>query len=121
MLPTMGGQTALNCALDLHEHGVLDKYGVELIGANARGDREGRGPPDVQGRDAEDRAWTRPSRHRALDGGGWAVQKRAESATPEVIRPSFTLGGTGGGIAYNREEFEEICKRGLEPRPTTSC
>jgi carbamoyl-phosphate synthase large subunit len=123
ILPTMGGQTALNCALDLHKHGVLDKYKVEMIGANEKAIEK-----------AEDRlkfkdAMTSIGLESAKSGiahsleEAWAVQKRIQaeiggSGFPMVIRPSFTLGGTGGGIAYNPEEFEEICKRGLDLSPT---
>lgn len=116
ILPTMGGQTALNCALDLWHHGVLNKYKVELIGAT----------PEAIDK-AEDRqkfkqAMTRIGLGSARSGiahsmeEAWAVQKTV--GFPTVIRPSFTLGGTGGGIAYNPEEFETICKRGLEASPT---
>jgi carbamoyl-phosphate synthase large subunit len=116
ILPTMGGQTALNCALDLWHHGVLDKYKVELIGAT----------PEAIDK-AEDRlkfkdAMTKIGLGSARSGiahsmdEAWAVQKTV--GFPTVIRPSFTLGGTGGGIAYNPEEFEAICKRGLEASPT---
>jgi len=116
ILPTMGGQTALNCALDLWKHGVLDKYQVELIGAK----------PEAIDK-AEDRlkfkdAMTKIGLGSARSGiahsmdEAWEVQKRV--GFPTVIRPSFTLGGTGGGIAYNAEEFETICKRGLEASPT---
>ncbi|MEY4506584.1 MAG: carbamoyl-phosphate synthase, large subunit [Pseudomonadota bacterium] len=116
ILPTMGGQTALNCALDLWRHGVLEKYGVELIGAT----------PEAIDK-AEDRlkfkdAMTKIGLGSARSGiahsmeEAWEVQKRV--GFPTVIRPSFTLGGTGGGIAYNPEEFEVICKRGLEASPT---
>ncbi len=116
ILPTMGGQTALNCALDLWRNGVLHKYKVELIGAT----------PEAIDK-AEDRlkfkdAMTRIGLGSARSGiahsmdEAWAVQK--EMGFPTVIRPSFTLGGTGGGIAYNPEEFETICKRGLEASPT---
>ena len=116
ILPTMGGQTALNCALDLWHHGVLDKYKVELIGAT----------PEAIDK-AEDRlkfkdAMTKIGLGSARSGiahsmdEAWAVQKTL--GFPTVIRPSFTLGGTGGGIAYNAEEFEVICKRGLEASPT---
>jgi carbamoyl-phosphate synthase large subunit len=123
VLPTMGGQTALNCALDLHKHGVLAKYGVEMIGANEKAIEK-----------AEDRlkfkdAMTSIGLASAKSGiahtidEAWAVQKRIMAETgsagfPMVIRPSFTLGGTGGGIAYNPEEFEDICKRGLDLSPT---
>ena len=116
ILPTMGGQTALNCALDLWHHGVLDKYKVELIGAT----------PEAIDK-AEDRlkfkdAMTKIGLGSARSGiahsmeDAWRVQKTL--GFPTVIRPSFTLGGTGGGIAYNAEEFEIICKRGLEASPT---
>src|SRR5450755_4235985 len=123
VLPTMGGQTALNCALDLHRHGVLQKYGVEMIGANEKAIEK-----------AEDRLKFRD----AMTGIGLAsaksgiahsfddalaVQRRIATEThgngfPMVVRPSFTLGGTGGGIAYNPDEFEEICRRGLDLSPT---
>ena len=123
LLPTMGGQTALNCALDLHRNGVLAKYGVEMIGANEHAIEK-----------AEDRlkfkdAMTdiglgsaRSGIAHSLD-DALAVQRRITAEIggtgfPMVIRPSFTLGGTGGGIAYNPEEFEEICKRGLDLSPT---
>jgi len=117
ILPTMGGQTALNCALDLWKNGVLNKYRVELIGAK----------PEAIDK-AEDRlkfkdAMTRIGLESARSGiahsmdEAWAVQKRV--GFPTVIRPSFTLGGTGGGIAYNSEEFETIAKRGLEASPTS--
>jgi carbamoyl-phosphate synthase large subunit len=116
ILPTMGGQTALNCALDLWRNGVLDKYKVELIGAT----------PEAIDK-AEDRlkfkdAMTKIGLGSARSGiahsmtEAWEVQKTL--GFPTVIRPSFTLGGTGGGIAYNPEEFETICKRGLEASPT---
>ena len=116
ILPTMGGQTALNCALDLWRNGVLEKYSVELIGAT----------PEAIDK-AEDRlkfkdAMTKIGLGSARSGiahtmdEAWVVQKTL--GFPTVIRPSFTLGGTGGGIAYNPEEFEEICKRGLEASPT---
>jgi carbamoyl-phosphate synthase large subunit len=123
ILPTMGGQTALNCALDLHRNGILEKYGCELIGAS----------PEAIDK-AEDRqkfkdAMTKIGLGSAKSGiahsmdEAVAVQQRIQNETgsagfPVVIRPSFTMGGSGGGIAYNREEFEEICKRGLELSPT---
>jgi carbamoyl-phosphate synthase large subunit len=123
ILPTMGGQTALNCALDLHKHGVLAKHGVEMIGASEKAIEK-----------AEDRlkfkdAMTSIGLDSAKSGiaHSWeeaqGVQKHIATLTggpgfPVVIRPSFTLGGTGGGIAYNPEEFEEICKRGLDLSPT---
>jgi carbamoyl-phosphate synthase large subunit len=116
ILPTMGGQTALNCALDLWHRGILKKYNVELIGAS----------PEAIDK-AEDRlkfkdAMTKIGLGSARSGiahsmdEAWTVQKSL--GFPTVIRPSFTLGGTGGGIAYNSEEFETICKRGLEASPT---
>jgi carbamoyl-phosphate synthase large subunit len=116
ILPTMGGQTALNCALDLAKHGVLEKYNVEMIGAS---------------RDAIDKAEDREKFKLAMTEIGLASARSAiahsmEEALqvqqvlgfPTVIRPSFTMGGSGGGIAYNREEFVEICERGLEASPT---
>jgi carbamoyl-phosphate synthase large subunit len=116
ILPTMGGQTALNCALDLHKNGVLTKYDCELIGAS----------PEAIDK-AEDRskfkeAMTKIGLASAKSGvahnldESWAVQRTL--GFPVIIRPSFTMGGTGGGIAYNEEEFETICKRGLEASPT---
>jgi len=116
ILPTMGGQTALNCAMDLYNNGVLNKYGVELIGAS----------PDAIEK-AEDRlkfkeAMTRIGLASARSGiahtvaEALAVQERL--GFPSVIRPSFTLGGTGGGIAYNVEEFVAICQGGLDLSPT---
>src|SRR6188474_3541349 len=116
LLPTMGGQTALNCALDLVREGVLEKYGVELIAAS---------------REAIDMAEDRELfRHAMKDIGlatpragiahnpeeAWQVQE--EVGFPTIIRPSFTLGGSGGGIAYNRDEFEDIVTRGLDLSPT---
>jgi carbamoyl-phosphate synthase large subunit len=115
LLPTMGGQTALNCALDLADNGVLEKYGVELIGAKREAIRM-----------AEDRELFRVAMQeiglecpkaevaRTFE---QAVEIQAKVGYPTIIRPSFTLGGSGGGIAYNREEFEEIIKRGLELSP----
>ena len=117
ILPTMGGQTALNCALDLHRHGVLDKYDVELIGAT----------PEAIDK-AEDRskfkdAMTKIGLGSAKSGVAHTmIEARAvqrELGFPVIIRPSFTMGGSGGGIAYNEEEFEAICKRGLEASPTS--
>ncbi len=116
ILPTMGGQTALNCALELEKHGVLAKYGVEMIGAKA---------------DAIDKAENRERFDEAMKKIGlecpragiahsmeeaWEVQHKV--GFPCIIRPSFTMGGTGGGIAYNPEEFENICNKGLELSPT---
>ena len=116
LLPTMGGQTALNCALDLVHNGVLEKFGVEMIGANE---------------DAIDMAEDRERFREAMTEIGlatptafiahtWEDAQRVqpEIGFPVIIRPSFTLGGSGGGIAYNREEFEEIVKGGLDLSPT---
>src|SRR5687767_12111626 len=116
LLPTMGGQTALNCALDLVREGVLEKFGVEMIAAS---------------REAIDMAEDRELFRNAMRGIGLdcpksyiahdldeALAVQAEVGYPTVIRPSFTLGGTGGGIAFNREEFEEIVMRGLDASPT---
>ncbi|MFN3544348.1 MAG: carbamoyl-phosphate synthase large subunit [Thiobacillus sp.] len=116
LLPTMGGQTALNCALDLAKHGVLDKYGVEMIGAS---------------KDAIDKAEDREKFKAAMTKLGLgsarsaiahsmeeALQVQAALGFPTIIRPSFTMGGSGGGIAYNKDEFVAICERGLEASPT---
>ena len=117
LLPTMGGQTGLNCALDLAREGVLDAFGVELIGAS---------------RDAIDKAEDRERFRAAMARIGLecpratlvrnldqAMAAQVDVGFPTIIRPSFTLGGAGGGIAYNREEFVDICERGLEASPTT--
>lgn len=116
VLPTMGGQTALNCALDLDRYGVLERYNVEMIGANA---------------DAIDKAENRDRFDKAMKAIGLetpnaemahsldeAFDVLSRLGFPCIIRPSFTMGGSGGGIAYNREEFEEICRRGLDLSPT---
>src|SRR5687767_1726388 len=116
LLPTMGGQTALNCALDLARQGVLEKYGVEMIGAS---------------KEAIDKAEDREKFKKAMTKIGLAsprssiahsleeaMQVQAMVGFPTIIRPSFTLGGTGGGIAYNVEEFTAICERGLDASPT---
>jgi carbamoyl-phosphate synthase large subunit len=116
ILPTMGGQTALNCALDLVREGVLERHGVELIGAS---------------RDAIDKAEDRDLFRQAMVRIGLSVprsvvahsleeafQVQAQIGYPAIIRPSFTLGGSGGGIAYNTEEFDAICRRGLDLSPT---
>src|SRR5881398_1803817 len=117
LLPTMGGQTALNVAMKLHEAGVLEKYGVELIGADARAIAM-----------AEDRKLFGEAMKRiglAVPQGGIATTLDEAFAMleitsyPAIIRPAFTLGGTGGGIAYNRKEFEEIIRRGLDLSPVT--
>ncbi|MEO7402207.1 MAG: carbamoyl-phosphate synthase large subunit, partial [Burkholderiales bacterium] len=116
ILPTMGGQTALNCALDLARHGVLEKYAVQLIGAS---------------RDAIDRAEDREKFKQVMAGIGLscprsetaksiedALRIQGDIGFPIVIRPSFTMGGSGGGIAYNREELIAICERGFDASPT---
>ncbi|HEB58754.1 MAG TPA: carbamoyl-phosphate synthase large subunit [Gammaproteobacteria bacterium] len=116
LLPTMGGQTALNCALDLASQGVLEEHGVQMIGAS---------------RDAIDKAEDRDRFRKAMESIGldmprsaiahsmeeaWQVQ--AQIGFPTIIRPSFTMGGSGGGIAYNKEEFAQICEHGLDLSPT---
>src|SRR5688572_24165817 len=119
VLPTMGGQTALNCALDLVREGVLEKHGVELIGAS---------------REAIDTAEDRDLFRKAMAEIGLATPKaglahtleealavQGEVGYPTIIRPSFTMGGSGGGIAYNRDEFVEIVERGLDLSPTNEC
>ena len=116
ILPTMGGQTALNCALDLARHGVLEQYGVEMIGATKQAidmaeDRE-------KFKAAMTRIGLGSARSAAAHSMEEALQVQAMIGYPAIIRPSFTMGGSGGGIAYNQEEFVEICKRGLEASPT---
>ena len=117
LLPTMGGQTALNVAIKLAEDGVLEKYGVELIGADARAIAM-----------AEDRKLFGQAMKRiglAVPQGGIAttIDEAFEmleiTGFPAIIRPAFTLGGTGGGIAYNRQEFEETVRRGLDLSPVS--
>ncbi|SCZ49507.1 carbamoyl-phosphate synthase large subunit [Thiohalomonas denitrificans] len=116
LLPTMGGQTALNCALDLAREGVLEEYGVDMIGAT---------------REAIDKAEDRDQFRQAMRKIGLdmpksamahsmeeALQVQVQIGFPAIIRPSFTMGGSGGGIAYNKEEFVEICERGLDLSPT---
>lgn len=117
LLPTMGGQTALNCALDLDREGILEKFGVEMIGAD---------------KTAIDMAEDREKFKIAMEEIGLdmpraaiahsmeeAYQVQAQVGYPTIIRPSFTMGGSGGGIAYNKEEFEEICRRGLDLSPVS--
>jgi len=116
LLPTMGGQTALNCALDLVKHGVLEKYGVELIGASREAidmaeDRE-------KFKQAMTRIGLGSARSAVAHSLEEAMQVQAMLGYPAIIRPSFTMGGSGGGIAYNREEFLDICERGLKTSPT---
>ena len=117
LLPTMGGQTALNCALDLAREGVLERYGVEMIGASREAidmaeDRE-------QFRNAMIEIGLETPRADIAHSLEEALQKQSSIGYPTIIRPSFTMGGSGGGIAYNREEFEEICTRGLDLSPTS--
>ncbi|WP_453976450.1 carbamoyl-phosphate synthase large subunit [Brevundimonas sp. Marseille-Q4549] len=117
LLPTMGGQTALNTALALHESGALARHGVEMIGAKAEvidkaEDRQ-------KFRDAMDKLGLESPRSKAAHSMEEALEGLEFVGLPAVIRPSFTLAGTGGGIAYNREEFEEIVLRGLDLSPTT--
>ncbi len=116
LLPTMGGQTALNCALDLAKHGVLEKFGVEMIGASREAIDK------AEDREKFKAAMTRiglgSARSASAHSMEEAQQVQAMIGFPAIIRPSFTMGGSGGGIAYNQEEFVEICKRGLEASPT---
>ncbi len=116
LLPTMGGQSALNCALDLDKYGILEKYNVELIGASKKAidkaeDRQ-------QFKEAMDRIGLSSARSVIAHSLEQAVQVQASIGYPAIIRPSFTMGGSGGGIAYNQEEFIDICKRGLDASPT---
>ena len=117
ILPTMGGQTALNCALDLNRHGVLSKYEVELIGASCEAIDK------AEDRELFDKAMKKigleTPRHGMAHDMSQAHKALEEIGFPCIIRPSFTLGGSGGGIAYNKEEFDEICERGLELSPTS--
>ncbi|RZT90266.1 carbamoyl-phosphate synthase large subunit [Azospira oryzae] len=116
LLPTMGGQTALNCALDLAKHGVLEKFGVELIGASEEAIDK------AEDREKFKAAMTKiglgSARSAVAHSMEEALQVQAMIGFPAIIRPSFTLGGSGGGIAYNKEEFVTICERGLEASPT---
>ena len=116
VLPTMGGQTALNCALALHDNGVLEKYGVELIGAKQEAIYK------AEDRDAFDKAMKKIGLECARADIVHSMEEAKEVPKkfgfPVIIRPSFTMGGSGGGIAYNWEEFEEICARGLDLSPT---
>ena len=117
VLPTMGGQTALNCALKLASEGVLEKFGVEMIGATQQAidKAEDREKFDVAMR----RIGLETPRAGLAHSMEEAWQVHEEIGFPCIIRPSFTMGGSGGGIAYNRDEFEEICLRGLELSPTS--
>src|SRR5262249_292251 len=116
ILPTMGGQTALNCALDLHRNGVLAKYGCELIGASPEAIEKAE--DRLKFKDAMTKNGLGCARSAIAHSLSHARSVQKDIGFPVIIRPSFTLGGTGGGIAYNRAEFDEICKRGLEASPT---
>src|SRR5262249_7469080 len=116
LLPTMGGQTALNCALDLVREGVLARYGVELIGASQ--DAIDKAEDRERFRDAMRAIGLECPRAAIAHSLEEALQVQTQLGFPCVIRPSFTLGGSGGGVAYNREEFIEICTRGLDLSPT---
>jgi len=117
ILPTMGGQTALNCALDLNRHGVLEKYNVELIGANCEAIDK------AEDRELFDQAMQKIGLETPQHGIAHNMEQAYEALEkvgfPCIIRPSFTMGGTGGGIAYNKEEFDEVCQRGLALSPTS--
>ncbi len=117
LLPTMGGQTALNTTMELHRRGVLDKYKVKLIGANTEAINK-----------AEDRSVFKKLMldiGEEMPRGGFAYTMEdawglvKDTGYPAIIRPSYTLGGTGGGVAYNKEEFANICEGGLRASPTT--
>lgn len=116
LLPTMGGQTALNCALDLDKHGVLEKHNVELIGATKEAIDK------AEDRDLFDKAMKRIGLETPRSAIAHSMEEALEvlesTGFPSIIRPSFTMGGSGGGIAYNKEEFIEICTRGLDLSPT---
>ncbi len=118
VLPTMGGQTALNVALSLYDSGVLDKYGVELIGANARAIRVAEDRKLFA--EAMVRIGLKCPPGRTVTTFEEALNAADEFGFPSIIRPSFTLGGSGGGVAYNREEFEAIVRRGLDMSPVHS-
>ena len=117
VLPTMGGQTALNCALDLANQGVLDKFGVTMIGANA--DAIDKAENRQRFRDAMDKIGLESARSGVANTVDEAFAVLEHTGLPSIIRPSFTLGGTGGGIAYNKAEFEKIVREGLDASPTT--
>lgn len=117
VLPTMGGQTGLNTALALHEDGTLEKFGVELIGADA--DAIDKAEDRLRFREAMEKIGLESPRSRIAHSMEEALKGLEFVGLPTIIRPSFTMGGTGGGIAYNREEFEEIVRGGLSASPTT--
>ncbi|WP_289187225.1 carbamoyl-phosphate synthase large subunit [uncultured Parasutterella sp.] len=116
ILPTMGGQTALNCAMDLAKHGVLEKYGIELIGASPAAIEKAE--DRLKFKEAMDKIGLSSARSGIAYSLDDALKVQVKIGFPAIIRPSFTLGGTGGGIAYNMEEFIQICTRGLELSPT---
>ena len=118
LLPTMGGQTALNCAMALHRDGTLEKFGVELIGANERAIRIGEDREEFAA--AMRRIGLATPEGRTVTSVDEALAAVEETGYPAILRPSFTLGGTGGGIAYNRDEFETLIRRGLELSPVGS-
>ncbi len=117
LLPTMGGQTALNCALALYNDGTLDRYGVTMIGANA--DAIDKAEDRQRFREAMDKIGLESARSGVAHSVEEAYAVLERTGLPSIIRPSFTLGGTGGGIAYNRSEFEAIVRSGLDASPTT--
>ncbi|HET8769540.1 MAG TPA: carbamoyl-phosphate synthase large subunit [Gemmatimonadaceae bacterium] len=115
LLPTMGGQTALNVAMALHENGVLEKHGVELIGANARAIKVAEDRKLFA--EAMERIGLKCPEGRIATTWDEAVEIAEWTGFPAIIRPAYTLGGTGGGIAYNRDEYEDIVRRGLDASP----
>ena len=119
LLPTLGGQTALNCAMELHRSGVLEKYEVRMIGANA--DAIDKGEDRQRFKDAMIKIGLDVPASGTVRSmtEAWSVQKNTIGGFPVIIRPAFTLGGTGGGIAYNKAEFEEIVARGLDLSPVS--
>ena len=117
LLPTMGGQTALNCALSLQKMGVLEKFGVEMIGATA--DAIDKAEDRERFREAMTKIGLDTPRSHHVKNLGQALEALDDIGLPAIIRPSFTMGGTGGGIAYNKGEFIEICERGFDASPTS--
>src|SRR6202521_5733778 len=117
LLPTMGGQTALNCALSLRKMGVLDKFGVEMIGATA--DAIDKAEDRERFREAMHRIGLATPRSHQVKTLIQALEALEDIGLPAIIRPSFTLGGTGGGVAYNKAEFIEIVERGIDASPTS--
>src|SRR4051812_11119262 len=117
LLPTMGGQTALNCALALFNDGTLAKYGVQMIGADA--DAIDKAENRQRFREAMDKIGLESARSGLAHTVDEAFAVIQHTGLPAIIRPSFTLGGTGGGVAYNKSEFEAIVRSGLDASPTT--